>query len=260
LTLYVGPPPATGFILGSDSVCVGGTATLSDTTAPGGIWTSSQDTLASIDSNSGVVTGVSVGFVIITYTVHNAFGSSIITHVEYIGKRPVITIVAPSTVSLGINTGIKGYPDGGTFTVSNGANGAFVGQSDSAGVYAIGYYIATRSGPNTIHYSVHTPCGDADSSFFISVPTAGVNSINSNSSVLNVYPNPNTGAFGLTLTSQNTESASVVITNLVGEKVKELTISTNTTTNIQLEQPTGIYFISASTTGGKYTAKISITN
>ena len=260
MTLYVGPLPSAGSIIGSDTVCVGLTTTLSDTLAPGGSWTTSSDTLATIDAG-GVVHGIAVGFVIVTYTVHNAFGSSSATYVEFIGQRPIITIVARSITTLGVNNLIKGYPFGGTYSATDGSLGTFVGSSDSGGVYSIGFYIATNIGTNIIHYRVHTPCGDADSTFGITVlPKVKVNSTNSDASVLNVYPNPNTGAFIMNLTTENNEPASVVITNIVGEKVKEFTISTNNTTNIKLDQPAGIYFLSANTATGRYTAKLIVTN
>jgi hypothetical protein len=257
-TLYVGNAPSAGLITGFDTVCAGSTTALSNTAAPGGVWTSSSDTLATIDTN-GVVHGIAAGFMIVTYTVTNAFGSNFATRVEYIGQSPVITIVADSVVNLGINNVIKGYPDGGTFTSLYDSLGVFVGASDSGGVYAIGFYIGTNAGTNTIHYHVHTPCGDADKNFTISVhKRLNVNSTSSSDLHLQVYPNPSTGTFTVNFISPTTEPASIVITNIVGEKVKELTISTNEATTIKLDQPAGIYFLSASTAGGKYTAKVTL--
>ncbi len=55
-----------GPITGASSVCAGGTAPLSDTTA-GGTWSSSNPAIGSI-STTGVVTGISGGSINITYT------------------------------------------------------------------------------------------------------------------------------------------------------------------------------------------------
>ncbi len=75
---------------------------------------------------------------------------------------------------------------------------------------------------------------------------------------LNVFPNPNRGTFTMNLLSDIDEEAHVVITNVVGQKVKEFITTTNKTVDIKLDQAPGIYLISASTTHGRYVAKIEI--
>ncbi len=67
---------------------------------------------------------------------------------------------------------------------------------------------------------------------------------------LSVFPNPSQGSFTLNIASPEKENAVIVITNMLGEKVKEFTAITNTNTEIQLNTPPGIYFISA--TAGKW--------
>jgi hypothetical protein len=64
--------PVVGAITGTVSLCANATTTLSDTTA-GGTWSSATPTIATI-SATGVVTGVSAGTSVISYTVSNAFG------------------------------------------------------------------------------------------------------------------------------------------------------------------------------------------
>ncbi|MGL2994935.1 Ig-like domain-containing protein [Flavobacterium sp. TSSA_36] len=68
----VTPNPVVGAISGVDRVCANSSSTLSSTTL-GGVWSSSNTGIASIDS-SGVVTGVSAGTVTITYSVSNSSG------------------------------------------------------------------------------------------------------------------------------------------------------------------------------------------
>ncbi len=77
---------------------------------------------------------------------------------------------------------------------------------------------------------------------------------------ISAYPNPNKGRFTLQLASPMKEDAYITITNILGERVKELTISTNTTTEIALQLPQGIYFVAAQTNTARYTTKIVITN
>ena len=59
-------------IMGTPSVCVGGTRTLTDSVT-GGSWTSSNTSIATVGLTSGVVTGVSAGVVTITYTHSGSF-------------------------------------------------------------------------------------------------------------------------------------------------------------------------------------------
>ncbi|MES2704774.1 MAG: Ig-like domain-containing protein [Bacteroidota bacterium] len=63
VTVYPNPGPITGTL----SVCVGNTTTLGNS-VPGGTWSSSDPLVASIDA-AGVVTGISTGTAIITYTI-----------------------------------------------------------------------------------------------------------------------------------------------------------------------------------------------
>ncbi|NDC41335.1 MAG: hypothetical protein EBZ77_07275, partial [Chitinophagia bacterium] len=63
ITVYRSP----SVIGGATSVCEGATITLTDSVS-GGKWTSGTTTVASVDSTSGVVTGVTAGTVNITYT------------------------------------------------------------------------------------------------------------------------------------------------------------------------------------------------
>ena len=64
-TFTVNPLPAP--IAGFDTVCIGQTLNLSDVTTPG-LFTSGNVTIASVTSATGVVTGISAGNVVITYT------------------------------------------------------------------------------------------------------------------------------------------------------------------------------------------------
>ena len=45
---------------------------------------------------------------------------------------------------------------------------------------------------------------------------------------------------------------------MVGDKVKEFTVATNTTVPVKLSTPAGVYFISAITGEGMYNAKVVV--
>ena len=85
-----------------------------------------------------------------------------------------------------------------------------------------------------------------------------MNNVGRANASLNVYPNPNQGEFTLNLSSSVSEEAVVTVTNIVGQKVKEFTIITNKETNVTLDQPAGLYLLTANTTSGKYSAKVTI--
>ena len=84
---------------------------------------------------------------------------------------------------------------------------------------------------------------------------------NINNNVTNsiyAYPNPNNGSFTLNIPSPTKEDATIIITNMLGQQVKEFTTTTNTDIQIQLASPPGIYFISARTQQGAQSSKIVI--
>jgi hypothetical protein len=58
------------------------------------------------------------------------------------------------------------------------------------------------------------------------------------------------------LSSAIDESVEITITNVVGEKVRELTMQSNKTMQIELNDAMGIYFVSAYTAHGNYVVKV----
>lgn len=89
-------------INGTTSACEGSTTTLANTT-PGGTWSSSATTLATVGSATGVVTGVSAGFVTITYTAPTTCYRTV---VATINPLPVTTIT-PSSPTICAGEGIS---------------------------------------------------------------------------------------------------------------------------------------------------------
>ena len=77
-TVTVTANPIVNPITGSDSVCVGSTTQLSSSPS-GGVWSSSNTSVATVNSSTGVVTGVSSGTATISYTVTNSNGSTTVT-------------------------------------------------------------------------------------------------------------------------------------------------------------------------------------
>ena len=85
---------------------------------------------------------------------------------------------------------------------------------------------------------------------------SGVPAINNGTTALYVFPDPTHNFFTLHLALPTKENVAITITNTLGEKIKQLTTTTNTDTPIQLDSPPGIYFISATTKQGSVNEKI----
>ncbi|MEO5776278.1 MAG: PKD-like domain-containing protein [Flavobacterium sp.] len=115
VAVAVNPLPVLSAITGTTSVCIGSTTTLSNST-PGGTWNSASTGVATINS-SGVVSGLSAGTSLITYTYTNGNGctNSINTTVT-VNSLPVVS--SPANVCIGST--IQLTPNsGGTWTSSD---------------------------------------------------------------------------------------------------------------------------------------------
>jgi hypothetical protein len=80
------------------AVCQRSTITLTNSTA-GGVWSSSNETIATVNASTGVVTGVGDGLVYIRYTLTNASGCSYYTEWPLrVNALPIPSIVTGPTV------------------------------------------------------------------------------------------------------------------------------------------------------------------
>ena len=103
-------------ITGAGSICVGATATLSNT--GGGTWTSSNTSIATINSTSGLVTGIASGTTTISYILGTG---CISTAVETINGVP-LTISGSSVVCISSTIALTNATSGGTWTSSAAGN------------------------------------------------------------------------------------------------------------------------------------------
>ena len=86
--------PVTPPITGANSVCTPNTITLSNSIS-GGTWSTSDANVATVN-NSGVVTGVAIGNVTITYSVTNSCGVAAQTHIVAVNAP----VTSSSTISI----------------------------------------------------------------------------------------------------------------------------------------------------------------
>ena len=244
----LGAPSA---ILGGSSPCVGASATLSDAT-PGGTWSSTNTSVATIGT-SGIVTGVSGGATIISYT--NSAGCAATTTLTINSGTPT-AIAGPSVVCVGTTITLSNGVSGGTWTSSNTAKATIGATSGLVTGVAVGsstitYKVVNACGTGTVTSTVNVHAAGTCSTSFANLPTIS-------GAELSVFPNPNAGSFMVNLLSDNVEMVHVTISNMVGSKVAEFVANSNHETEVRINQPSGIYILTATTERGSYVARIVI--
>ena len=170
LNIQVLPTPAA--ISGLDTVCTGGTISLSDATT-GGTWSSAGTGIISV-GGSGVVTGVSTGTDNVEYTVTNTCGSVAASLSVYVSPTPFPTAGTISSTSSPVCLGTS-------INVSDTADGSGgVWSSHNTGIATVstsGIVSGVTAGNDTVIYTVTNFCGSASTSIvvgFETFPSAGV--------------------------------------------------------------------------------------
>ncbi|MDE3143897.1 MAG: Ig-like domain-containing protein, partial [Bacteroidota bacterium] len=137
-------------ISGDSTVCIGQTLQLTNSTA-GGIWTSSNNSIATINNN-GLVSGISSGNIIITYSFTNALGcSASITKNIYVNQLPVVTpIMGNSSVCSNAELGLSDSTIGGKWSSSNSSIATIDSTGSvhiiSSGIFTANYSVTNRFG------------------------------------------------------------------------------------------------------------------
>ncbi|MCD6011217.1 MAG: surface protein [Flavipsychrobacter sp.] len=244
--------PAVLPIFGPDEVCVGSTITMANATT-GGTWARSN---SSVNINtSGVVSGVSVGSVTISYTKTNICGSTSALKTVNVLTTPVAgTLSGPDTICINEFNPFYSTEPGGWWTT-----GGTVALVDTTGV-VVGHHV----GIATVTYTVANICGfdTAMRTVVVMADTfchpVGISPVAANDVLLRVFPNPSSGSFTFLMTSTIDEQVDVVITNVLGETVKVFTTTTNRQTEVAFGMPAGIYLMSANTAHGRRTARVVV--
>ena len=131
-------PPA---VLGNAFTCVGSATNLSDVTA-GGSWSSSNSTIASVGSLTGVVNGMAAG----TATISYMFGSGCSSRVVVTVTAIPAAITGTASVCSGATTSLTDATAGGTWSTSDASMATVGGTGIVSGVGS--------AGTATISYSV----------------------------------------------------------------------------------------------------------
>lgn len=149
------PVPTLPAITGTVTACVGKTTTLVNGTA-GGSWTSASTGVATVIPGTGVVTGVSAGTSLITYTVPNANGCpSTITTTVTINALPVVNAITGNlSTCIGSTTALANTTPLGVWSTANptiatvSASGVVTGVI--AGTASINYTVTNGNGCVTV--------------------------------------------------------------------------------------------------------------
>lgn len=149
----VSPLPNPGTISGPASVCVGANITLTNT-ATGGTWSSANTVVATV-SAGGLVTGVSAGPTVISYSVSNACGAGAATKVVSVNALPNAgTITTAAAICQGATLAMSTTgTTGGTWS---SATPAIASISSTTGLLS-----AVSAGTVTISYTHANACGTA---------------------------------------------------------------------------------------------------
>jgi len=153
--------PTAGTISGSASVCTGLNITLTSTVA-GGTWSSSNSSIATINSTTGEVTGVLAGVVTMTYTRSTTCGPVFATHNITVTTSAVSgSITGPTSVCPGSAITLSSTVTGGTWSSSAPAIATI---NTSTGVLN-----GLTIGTTTISYVISSSCGTATTSTVVAV-------------------------------------------------------------------------------------------
>ena len=238
-----------GSISGASALCVTSTTTVSDAVA-GGVWSSSNSAIAQI-SSAGVITGSAAGTITISYAVTNSCGTTYATRSETV----------QTTANAGSISGIDTVCETLTITLSDAVAGGTWSSSNTAiAQVSSGVVTGMTPGTATISYTLANSCNTANATQLVTVRIceAGVKNTAGAAAGLKIFPSPNHGSFTLNISSSQKENATIIITNILGEKVKEISVRTNEDNAVMLNVAAGVYFVTAATSEGKRTEKIVV--
>jgi trimeric autotransporter adhesin len=140
-------PPPLSPITGTFTICPGDTTTLSNID-PGGVWTSTDLAVATIDPATGLITAVTAGTAVISYTIGADFATAVVT----VNPLPVVAAIS----------GTNQVCAGNTITLTNDTAGGAWSSSDVV-VATVGGTTGVVSGLSAgtadISYTVTNGCG-----------------------------------------------------------------------------------------------------
>lgn len=268
--------PTVAAITGGNSICIGGTTTLSNNTA-GGVWSSNATGIATVNTNTGVVTGVTAGTAVINYSVTNVTtgcsksvsGSIIVNSLPAIGS-----INGSSALCLGTSTTLSNTTNGGVWSSSDltvatidATTGAIA--SVAAGTTTIKYIVTNGSGcidsvskvvtvnnlptVNPIVGS-NTLCAGSNTTYSNFVPNGVWSSSNTNIATINSVGLVNGIAAGTATISYTITDAITLCSNTVNQIVAVSTPAVAPITGVNALCTGSTSTLATTTTGGVWSS------
>ena len=233
--------PITGL---STTLCAGTTLALTDDTT-GGKWISSDTSVAVIDSVTGTLTLTHQGAISISYSDSTNCGIVMVTNYVTVDPAPYAGgITGEDSACPGYTVTLADTIAGGTWISKHAAIATISG----AGVVS-----AVATGLDTVYYVVNNTCG-ADTALFVfrTLDMEGhcyVNGIATQKNVnddmtIQVTPNPFTDQLHLVVTTTNTTSTNIYLSDLTGRTVaQKINAATNSDMIPEKDLPTGMYIL-----------------
>ena len=200
----------------SNAVCVGSTLTLSSLTT-GGVWSSSDNSIATIDATSGLVTGLKAGTVTITYSVTNSNGCvGSVTSSLTVNALPATVITA-----------------GGSTTICNGSSVTLTATAGATYLWNTGATTQSINVTTAGNYSV-TVTNSSGCSASSTVTAVSVNATSTSSTNLTICASSLPYSWnGLTFNAAGTQTAH--LTNSVNcDSAATLVLTVNPTNTVTL--------------------------
>ncbi len=245
--------PSPGTISGSSSVCVGDSIILS-ASVTGGTWASSN-TNASVAG--GVVTGLSAGSSLISYTTTNLCGSLSATYPITINPLPYA----------GTITGADSICEGDTATMSNTVTGGAWSSSNTslAVISTSGLVNGISTGTLAISYTTTNSCGTAYATHALLVRPASVcptevNGVAQPVAGISIFPNPNNGSFVVAIPAHE-NMVTVSLVNVHGQVLLTKAITDKSILQIPVDVSqvaAGVYMVKVDVGNITYRSKVVI--
>lgn len=139
--------PVIASITGANTVCSGATISLANIT-PGGYWSSSSPTNATVDT-AGVVSGISAGSAIISYSIPSSCAMNFVTDtITIMGLPDPGTVVGADSICVGATSSFSNSVAGGTWSIYH-----------SFATISGGIVTGLLAGIDTVSYTVYNACG-----------------------------------------------------------------------------------------------------
>ena len=251
--------PSSTITASATHMCIGATVTLSHDVVVG-LWMYSNAILATykIDETRTLVKGMAAGLCTIIHKQSNECGMEVGLLDLTVDEPDAGLISGKDTLCVGDSIAITNNKAGGTWGIANGL----------ASISNSGIVSGLQPGRDTVTYTVAQSGCSSTATYQIDVLSttdceqivAKTNGIGcSGSGEINIYPNPaKEGSFTVSLFSPFNEDANIVITNVLGQKVRRIQTATNAPLEIRLDVPPGVYTVLAITAHGKCIEKVTL--